>query len=213
MRSYDPKHASPMISSHSDCFRALNAPFFCYHKFHIFAIKAQNYHFVSKISQIFYFQNLKLARLKTVTKSKALTCTMRSYDPKQASPMISRHSDCFRALTRHFSPTTDFFFSQLKAQKYHFSSKISRIFYFRNLKLVRLKSVTKSIALTYTRRSYDRKEAPNMISTHSDCFRALNAHFFSPTTNFIYSHLKTQKYHFSSNISRIFVFKIWNWRV
>eukprot|EP00493_Phyllostaurus_siculus_P027812 UN28160 len=26
--------------------------FFCYHKFHIFAIKAQNYHFVSKISQM-----------------------------------------------------------------------------------------------------------------------------------------------------------------
>ena len=26
MRFYDPKHASPMISSHSDCFRALNAP-------------------------------------------------------------------------------------------------------------------------------------------------------------------------------------------
>jgi hypothetical protein len=26
MRSNDPKHASSMISSHSDCFRAVNAP-------------------------------------------------------------------------------------------------------------------------------------------------------------------------------------------
>ena len=97
MRSYDPKHASPMISTHSDQIRALNAPFFCYHKFHILAIKAQNYHFVSKISQIFYFQNLKLARLKPVSKSKALTCTLCSYDPKEAPNMISSHSDCFRA--------------------------------------------------------------------------------------------------------------------
>ena len=102
MRSYDPKHTPPMISSHSDCFRALNAPFFCYHKFHIFAIKAQNYHFVSKISQIFYFQNLKLARLKPESKSKALTCTLCSYDPKEASNMISSHSDCFRALNAPF---------------------------------------------------------------------------------------------------------------
>ena len=100
--SYDPKGAPKMISSHSDCFRALNAPFFCYHKFHIFAIKAQNYHFVSKISQIFYFQNLKLARLKPVSKSKALTCTLCSYDPKEASNMISSHSDCFRALNAPF---------------------------------------------------------------------------------------------------------------
>ena len=132
MRSYDPKHASPMISTHSDCFRALNAPFFCYHKFHIFTIKAQNYHFVSKISQIFYFQNLKLARLKPVSKRKALTCTLYSYDPKEAPNMISSHSDCFRALKApFFSPTTNFIFSHLKTQKYHFSSNISRIFVFK----------------------------------------------------------------------------------
>ena len=66
------------------------------------AIKAQNYHFVSKISQIFYFQNLKLARLKPVSKSKALTCTLCSYDPKEAPNMISSHSDCFRALNAPF---------------------------------------------------------------------------------------------------------------
>ena len=69
-------------------------------------LQAKNYHFSSKISRIFYFQNLKLARLKPVTKSKALTCTIRSYDPKQASPMISSQPDCFRALnapkTRQF---------------------------------------------------------------------------------------------------------------
>ena len=131
MRFYDPKHASPMISSHSDQIRALNAPFFCYHKFHIFTIKAQNYHFVSKISQIFYFQNLKLARLKPVSKNKALTCTLCSCDPKEAPNMISSHSDCFRALNAHFSPTTNFIFSHLKTQKYHFSSNISQIFVFK----------------------------------------------------------------------------------
>ena len=132
MRSYDPKHASPMISTHSDQIRALNAPFFYYLKFHILAIKAQNYHFVSKISQIFYFQNLKLARLKPVSKRKALTCTLYSYDPKEAPNMISSHSDCFRALKApFFSPTTNFIFSHLKTQKYHFSSNISRIFVFK----------------------------------------------------------------------------------
>ena len=98
MRFYDPKQASRTISSHSNCFRALNAPFFCYHKFHIFAIKAQNHHFVPSISHIFYFQNLKLARLKPVSKSKALTCTLCSYDPQEAPIMISSHADCFRAL-------------------------------------------------------------------------------------------------------------------
>ena len=61
-------------------------------------LKAQKYTFSAKISRILDFQNSKLARLKPVNKNKALTCTIRSYDPKHASPMISSHSDCFRAL-------------------------------------------------------------------------------------------------------------------
>ena len=120
MRSYDSKHATPMISSRSDCFRALNAPFFCYHKFHIFAIKAQNYHFVSKISQIFYFQNLKLARLKPVSKSKALTCTLCSYDPKEAPNMISSHSDCFRALNAPIAKVRKSKIREMLLEKWYF---------------------------------------------------------------------------------------------
>ena len=127
MRSYDPKHASPMISTHSDQIRALNAPFFCYHKFHIFTIN----HFVSKISQIFYFQNLKLARLKLVHKNIALTCKMRSYDPKKVPPMISIHSDCFRSLNAPFV----FLLARLKAQNYHFFSKSSGFLLFELLRL------------------------------------------------------------------------------
>ena len=61
-------------------------------------LKAQKYTFSAKISRILDFQNSKLARLKPVNKNKVLTCTIRSYDPKHASPMISSHSDCFRAL-------------------------------------------------------------------------------------------------------------------
>jgi len=47
---------------------------------------------------------LKLARFKLVPKNVALTCKMRSYDPKEAPPMISIHSDCFG------SPNAPFFF-------------------------------------------------------------------------------------------------------
>ena len=65
-------------------------------------LKAQKYTFSAKISRILDFQNSKLARLKPVNKNKVLTCTIRSYDPKHASPMISSHSDCFRALNAPF---------------------------------------------------------------------------------------------------------------
>ena len=78
-------------------------------------LKAQKYTFSAQISRILDFQNLKLARLKPVNKNKALTFTMRSYDPKHTPPMISSHSHYFRALNAPFSPTTDFIFSQLKA--------------------------------------------------------------------------------------------------
>ena len=68
---------------------------------HIFTIDNTNV-FKKKTFTIFYFQNLKLARLKPVSKSKALTCTLCSYDPKEAPNMISSHSDCFRALNAPF---------------------------------------------------------------------------------------------------------------
>ena len=180
-----------MISSHSDCFRALNAPFFCYHKFHIFAIKAQNHHFVPSISHIFYFQNLKLARLKPVSKSKALTCTLCSYDPQEAPNMISSHSDCFRALNAPFFSNHKFHLFAFKNSKVSFFKQHLADFYFQNLKLARLKLVPKNIALTCKMLSYDPKEAPPMISIHSDCFRSLNAPFF-----FLLARLKAQNYHF-----------------
>ena len=66
-------------------------------------LKAKNVVFGAKISRLFHFQISKKARLKTVTKTKALTCAMRFYDSKQASPMISSHSDEFRALNAPFS--------------------------------------------------------------------------------------------------------------
>jgi len=62
--SYDPKEAPNMISSHSDCFRALNAPFFCYHKFHIFAMKAQNYHFCKQNIADFLFSKFEIGAFK-----------------------------------------------------------------------------------------------------------------------------------------------------
>ena len=66
-------------------------------------LKAKNVVFGAKISRLFHFQISKKARLKTVTKTRALTCAMRFYDSKQASPMISSHSDEFRALKAPFS--------------------------------------------------------------------------------------------------------------
>ena len=67
------------------------------------AFKSENVVFGAKISRLFDFQISKKARLKTVTKTKALTCAMHFYDSKQASPMISSHSDEFRALNAPFS--------------------------------------------------------------------------------------------------------------
>ena len=66
-------------------------------------LKAKNVVFGAKISRLFHFQISKKARLKTVTKTKALTCAMRFYDSKQFSPMISSHPDDFRALNAPFS--------------------------------------------------------------------------------------------------------------
>ena len=80
---------------------ALNAP-----KYNLIPearLKAKNVVFGAKISRLFDFQISKKARLKTVTKTRALTCAMRFYDSKQASPMISSHSDEFRALNAPFS--------------------------------------------------------------------------------------------------------------
>ena len=80
---------------------ALNAP-----KFNLIPearLKAKNVVFGAKISRLFDFQISKKARLKTVTKTRALTCAMRFYDSKQASPMISSHYDEFRALNAPFS--------------------------------------------------------------------------------------------------------------
>ena len=80
---------------------ALNAP-----KFNLIPearLKAKNVVFGAKISRLFDFQISKKARLKTVTKTKALTCAMRFYDSKQPSPLISSHSDEFRALNTPFS--------------------------------------------------------------------------------------------------------------
>ena len=66
-------------------------------------LKAKNLVFGAKISRLFHFQISKKARLKTVTKTQALTCAMRFYDSKQPSPMISSHPDDFRVLNAPFS--------------------------------------------------------------------------------------------------------------
>ena len=77
-------------------------------------LKAHNLIFSAKISRLFDFQISKLARLKTVTKNKALTCAMRAYDPKQTSPMISSHSHEFRALNApFFFKDWNFFFKNM----------------------------------------------------------------------------------------------------
>ena len=110
MRFYDPNQASSMISSHFDEFRALNAPFFFHHRFHVFAIWAKKLHFFSKISWTFFGQILKLARFEAVSKSKFLTCTWCFWYPEEA---ITGHSYCFTALNTPFSSTIDFIFSKL----------------------------------------------------------------------------------------------------
>ena len=95
-------------------------------------LKAPNLIFSAKMSRLFHFQISKLARLKTVTKTKALTCAMRLYDPNQASPMISSHSDEFRALNAPFFFHHRFHVFAIWAKKSHFFSKVSQIFLFSN---------------------------------------------------------------------------------
>ena len=100
--------------------KALNAP-----KFNLTPearLKAKNLVFGAKISRLFHFQISKQARLKTDTKTKALTCTVRLYDLNQASPMISSHSDDFRALNAPFFCYHKFHIFAIKAQNYHFVS-------------------------------------------------------------------------------------------
>ena len=107
-RTLIPKLASESSESKLCDYEAWNAP-----KFNLTLLarlKAQKYTFSAQISRILDFQNLKLARLKPVNKNKALTFTMRSYDPKHTPPMISSHSHYFRALNAPFSPTTNLIF-------------------------------------------------------------------------------------------------------
>ena len=137
--------------------KALNAP-----KFNLTPearLKAKNVVFGAKISRLFHFQISKKARLKTVTKTKALTCAIRLYDSNQASPMISSHSDEFRALNAPFFFHHRFHVFAIWAKKSHFFSKVSRIFFWQILKSVRFKAVTKSKFLTCTWRFWCPKEA------------------------------------------------------
>ena len=95
-RKLIPKLASESSESKLCDYEAWNAP-----KFNLTLLarlKAQKYTFSAQISRILDFQNLKLARLKPVNKNKALTFTMRSYDPKYTPPMILSHSHYFTAL-------------------------------------------------------------------------------------------------------------------
>ena len=79
--------------------------------FHLFAFKNLKVSFFKQHLADFCFQNLKFACLNLVPKNIALTCKMRSYDPKEAPPMISIHSDCFRSLNAPFF----FLLARLKA--------------------------------------------------------------------------------------------------
>ena len=95
-RKLIPKLASESSESKLCDYEAWNAP--KYNLTLLARLKAQKYTFSAQISRILDFQNLKLARLKPVNKNKALTFTMRSYDPTHTPPMISSHSHYFRAL-------------------------------------------------------------------------------------------------------------------
>ena len=113
----------PILCDH----KALNAP-----KLNLTLLarlKAHNLIFSAKISRLFDFQISKLARLKTVTKTKALTCVMRSYDPKQASLMISSHSHGFGALNAPFSFTKIFVFSQFKLKNGIFKQNLAEMLF------------------------------------------------------------------------------------
>ena len=59
-------------------------------------LRAQNLLFSAKITRIFDFQILKLARLKAVNKTLVPNCVISFKDPKVTSPMISKHSDASR---------------------------------------------------------------------------------------------------------------------
>ena len=111
-------------------FKALNAP-----KFNLTPearLKAKNVVFGAKISRPFHFQISKKARLKKVTKTKALTCAMRLYDSNQASPMISSHFDKFRALNAPFFFHHRFHVFAIWAKKSNFLSNFSQMFFFSN---------------------------------------------------------------------------------
>ena len=120
----------------------------------------------------------EMARLKSVNKSKALTCPLRCYNPKEAPNIISSNSDCFRAALNgpcflyHKFHLFAVKISQVSFFKQHFAD-----FDFKNLKLARLKMVPKNMTLTCRIRSYDPKETSSMISIHSDGFRSLNTPF------------------------------------
>ena len=128
-------------------------------------------------------QNLKLARLKPVTKSKALTCTMRSYDPKKASPMISRHSNCFRALNAPF-----FFYSRFHLFKVNLyierfltmysKKKVQTLFC---LKIIcfchKLIPKVMSNSLESTLCDYEALNAPKSNLTHLARLKDQNNHF------------------------------------
>ena len=93
-RSYDPREVSPTISIDSDCFIFLNAPF-SHTMIYPFALKSSRVPFSKTNMANLYSQNLILVLLKPMTKSQALFCTMRFYDPKQAPCTISSDSNCF----------------------------------------------------------------------------------------------------------------------
>ena len=132
---------------------------------------------MSKIFRIFLEKNLKLARLKSVNKSKALTCTLHCYNPKEAPTIISSNSDCFRALNGPFFLYHKFHLFAVKSPQVSFFKQHFANFDFKNLKLARLKMVPKNMTLTCRIRSYDPKETSSMTSIHSDGFRSLNAPF------------------------------------
>ena len=120
-RCYNPKEAPNIISSNSDCFRALNGPFFLYHKLHLFAVKISQVSSFTQHLADFDFKNLKLARLKMVPKNITVTCRIRFYDPKETSSMISIHSDGFRSLNAPFFFYHGFYLFTLESSKVPFS--------------------------------------------------------------------------------------------
>ena len=68
------------------------------------------------------FSKFNIGDFKPMTKIQVLTCTIRFYDPKQASRTISSHSDCFRALNAAF-------FSYQRFHLFKANLYIERFFY------------------------------------------------------------------------------------